>query len=277
MNNYSARSVVLALTAIALLGAVPAAFAQDSGPELDRGARTEKPSELHSKLSVDYQYFQFDRTFSPWHLTSVALSRRTPVGSVIGRFNHARRFDRQGTQFEVDAYPKFAKGTYGYLNVGYAPESLFPEWRAGGELFKNLPGSWESSAGVRWLRFPSRDVLIYTGSVGKYVGNYWISARPFVTPKTDGTSVTTIVSARRYYRDRNNYVGASAGFGTSPADLVSESELNRDESWKLAFEGKRAIDAPLRLTWRLSYDRQEFPRRDPYNRWGLKIGFERDF
>jgi YaiO family outer membrane protein len=109
------------------------------------------------------------------------------------------------------------------------------------------------------------------------VGNYWLSARPFITPKDDGTSVTAILSARRYYADADHYVGVSAGYGSAPSDLITEAELEREHSWKAAFEGKASIHGPLRLTCRLSYNREEQALRDPLNRWGMKVGFERDF
>lgn len=275
MNTHVAARIGLAVSMATLLVLAQPAGAQDPDPEAREEVREQRPP--RTKISLDYQYYRFDRTFSAWHLSSGEVSRRGTMGTLIGRFNHARRFDRNGTQFEVDAYPRIAKGTYGYLNVGYAPEALFPEWRAGGELFRSLPGSFEASLGSRWLKFGSKDVVIYTGSVGKYVGNYWISARPFVTPKDDGTSVTAIVTARRYYADADHYMGVSVGYGTSPADLVSEVQLTRDHKWKAAFEGKASIQAPLRFVWRLSYDREEFARTDRLDRWGVKIGLERDF
>ena len=273
--KYLIATILVAGAGFLLLPA--GVLAQETDQVSSAIADPRKPTERRSEISVDYRYDRFDRTFSPWHSTSVALSRQTPVGTVIGRVNHARRFDRSGAQVELDAYPKFAKNTYGYVNLGYAPSALFPEWRAGAELHRSLPGSWESSVGLRWLRFESRDVRIYTGSVGRYFGNYWISARPFVTPTDSATSVTTTVTARRYFRDGDNYLGVMVGYGRSPADIVSEQHLSYEQRVKLAAEGKRAVHTDLRLTWRLSYDREELSRGRPNNQWGLKIGFERDF
>lgn len=275
MKIHVVARIGLAMSMAALLVVAQPAGAQEPEPEVPREVREQRPP--RTKISLDYQQYRFDRTFSPWHLSSAEVSRRGTGGTLIGRFNHARRFDRNGTQFEVDAYPRLMDGTYGYLNVGYAPDALFPEWRAGAELFTSLPASWEASAGARWMKFDSRDVMVYTGSMAKYVGNYWISARPFVTPKDEGTSVTAILTARRYYADADHYVGVSVGYGTSPSDLVTEAQLDREQKWKAAFEGKASVRAPLRFVWRLSYDREEFARLDPLDRWGMKIGLERDF
>ena len=59
----------------------------------------------------------------------------------------------------------------------------------GAELFHSFPKAFEGSVGMRTLFFGSSDVTIYTGSVGKYISNYWISLRSYVTPGSDGTSV----------------------------------------------------------------------------------------
>lgn len=271
-------SVAFSLALLLFLLLVVPLNAQDVDPSSQIAEVESTRTGPASTISVDHEYFRFDRTFSPWHLTSAAITARTRIGSVIGRVNHARRFGREGTQVELDAYPKLARGVYAYVNGGYAPDGLFPEWRAGGEVFGSLPGSWESSVGARWLQFGTRDVVIYTGSVGKYVGNYWISARPFVTPKENGTSASATVTARRYFSDRNDYVGLSFGYGSSPADeVLAEVDLDHNESWKMGLEGERPIVAPLRLTWRLSYDREAYPLQDPRNRLGLKLGLERDF
>ena len=57
--------------------------------------------------------------FSPAQEYTLKLGRKTKYGSIIGRVNINNRFNTTGTQFEIDAYPKIAKGVYAYLNFGY--------------------------------------------------------------------------------------------------------------------------------------------------------------
>lgn len=155
----------------------------------------------------------------PWYLSSLQYSRKTNVGTVIGRLNYANRFGQNSWQFETDAYPGLGKHNYLYLNAGISDRKLFPNYRFGAELFQGLPKSFEVSLGFRYLRFSSTDVTIYTGSIGKYYGNYWFSFREFVTPSGKGGSFTEILQARRYFSNADNYVGVQYSHGSSPDDI----------------------------------------------------------
>lgn len=97
-------------------------------------------------------------------------SRDTKYGSVIAKVNVDRRFGDTGVQYELDTYPRIARGLYAYVSAGYSNTSLFPKWRYGAELYKNLPKSFEASLGFRSLQY-TETTIIYTGSVGWYTGN----------------------------------------------------------------------------------------------------------
>ena len=139
----------------------------------------------------------------------------------------AKRFGDTGFQYEIDAYPKISENNYGYLNYGFSQSSVFPDHRFGAEIFHSFPKAFEGSLGIRTLFFGSSDVTIYTGSVGKYISNYWISLRSYVTPGTTGTSVSGQLQMRRYFSDPENYIGLRLGYGVSPDDnrnLIDSSQ-----------------------------------------------------
>jgi YaiO family outer membrane protein len=177
-----------------------------------------KTGRLKYTAGISYSIDIFSRTFDPAHYTSVQLARANRWGSSIVRFNYANRFNTQGFQPEVDLYPKIADGVYAYVNYGFSSTDLFPQHRVGGELYTRLPKSFEASAGVRYLYFgKSSDVTIFTGSLGKYFKSYWISIRPYVTPsRVTGTSFSTSVNLRKYFENRDQYIGINVGLGFSP-------------------------------------------------------------
>lgn len=187
---------------------------------------------LKYTAGVNYSFDIFSRTYDPAHYASVQVARTNSWGSSIVRLNYSHRFSTNGIQPEVDLYPRIAKGIYAYLNYGYSKSSLFPDHRAGAELFASLPHSLEASAGMRYLYFGSGShVSIYTGSVGWYYKNYWFSLRPYITPDPEtGTSVSASVSVRRYFSDRDNYLGISGGAGFSPDDrrIQTTSGISQD-------------------------------------------------
>ncbi|MFV8367961.1 YaiO family outer membrane beta-barrel protein [Flavobacterium sp. LB2R40] len=157
----------------------------------------------------------YSDVFDPMQYYALMYRRQTKYGSIIARVNFNRRFNENGMQYEVDLYPKIAKGLYAYVNVGVANTFLFPDIKYGAELFKSLPKSFEVSLGFRTLKY-STTTNIYTGSLGWYTGNSYISFRPYFTPGATGTSKSGTLTYRKYGSDADNYIGIAASVGFSP-------------------------------------------------------------
>lgn len=160
----------------------------------------------------------FSDVFDPAAKSYVQLGRRTRYGSVIGRVNYSNRFDTKGIQPEIDFYPSLIDGWYGYLNAGFTTSSIYPQFRFGAELYKNLSNGFEASAGIRYLNFESGSVIIYTGSMSKYWRSWYFSARPFFTPSSVGISQSLNLTARHYFNGPRNYITLTGGFGFSPEE-----------------------------------------------------------
>jgi YaiO family outer membrane protein len=187
-----------------------------SNAEADRVRATILTSRQNWSVTLAYGHDRFDGIFDPWNSAYLQLGRSTPVGTVLGRLNYANRFNTDGLQGEIDFYPSIRPGTYGYLNFGYSDSFIFPEYRFGAELHQALPRAFEVSAGVRHLEFRGGGVTIYTGSLSKYYRNWYLSVRPFITPRDEGVSNSYQFTFRRYFSDPDNYIGLRAGFGFSP-------------------------------------------------------------
>ena len=54
--------------------------------------------------------------------------------------------------------------------------------------------------------------------MGIYLGNYWLSFRPFITPQNNEVSQSYNFTARRYLKNKENYITLSLGTGNSPDD-----------------------------------------------------------
>lgn len=210
-------------------------------------------------LTTAYTYDTFEDVFDDNHKAYIQLSRRTGYGSVIGRINYQRRFDTDGLQAEVDFYPSISEGWYGYVSAGYSSSSLFPEFRTGAELFKSLPGSFEMSAGFRYLSFSS-DVWIYTGTVSKYQGNWLFTLRPYITPNSVGVSRSLSLLARRYLAGPGNYITLRGGFGFYPEERRFQ-DISGDvfftESQFIGIDGYKELRYNLAAFLSLDLTRQE--------------------
>jgi YaiO family outer membrane protein len=210
-----------------------------------------------SKLSLNETYDHFDRTFEPWHMESISLAHRFDAGSLIGRINHASRFGETGNQFEVDAYPRWQDGTYFYLNAGFSEAAIFPHRRYGAELYHNFPQGIEGSLGLRLLRFATANVTIYTGSLGKYWGDYLFSLRINDTPSSIGSSQSGSASVRRYFGDGENHLTFSLGSGVSPDQSNPNADLLNLRSRRAGLAAQGWIHRRLILSGSLAYERQE--------------------
>lgn len=173
--------------------------------------------EFKNSVTVDYSVNYFSSVYDPAHLSSFQYGRKSEWGSLLGRLNAANRFEMTGSQLEIDAYPKIAKGVYAYLNYGSSASVLFPKHRIGAEIYSSFPKSFEGSIGFRYLYYGgSSDVTIYTASAGYYYGDYWFSLRSFITPGDVSFSRSVGLTVRYYLSTADDYLTIKIGAGFSP-------------------------------------------------------------
>lgn len=227
-----------------------------------------------TSIGVEYSRVSLSGGIDPWSFASVSLGRRERTGSLIGRVNYADRQGSSGTQVEVDAYPRLTASTYAYVSVGYSGSAVFPEWRSGAELFTTLPQAWELSAGYRQLRYGGAPITLLTGALGKYAGNAWVSLRPYVRSDATGTTASATVTARRYFADGDHFVGARAGYGSTPPDQVSPdpAALTRTRSMSAHVHGSGDVSTRVLGTWSLGAEREELASARVRRSWSVTTG-----
>ena len=261
---------------LALLLALALPLAAQEKPKIE--TKTELAAEPLNSFSLDYEYEHYQQNaLDPWRLYTAELSHKFGFGSVIARVNRAHRFATYGTQYEVDAYPHIMPGMYAYLNAGWSRDSIFPNHRYGGEVFKTLGHAFEGSIGFRRLLFSSTNVTLYTGSIAKYRGNYYYVLRPYVSHDNTGTSWSGQVQLRRYYESADTYWGIRGGYGKSPTEDIILQEINRLRSWNVAVFGKKKLTKnwvfDARAGWRDQEFRANSHRRSYYVGSGLEWRF----
>jgi len=162
--------------------------------------------------------------------------RRIKRHVILGRLTVANRFDSTGIQGEIDFYPTITDWMYLYINLGASNLWLFPEYRAALEPYFALPYKLEASIGVRYMHYPGNGVVIYTGSVGAYPGNFWLSFRPFITFTNNGVNQSYNAKIRRFFKTPKSYLELSGGFGASPDNTYLDQAFDQavdSQSWNI--------------------------------------------
>ena len=236
-----------------------------------------------ARQSSNYQNYQskknvagFGLTFDhygddleDWQKMYIEYRRITSGGPIIGRLNIGHRFDITDYQGEIDYWPEFNDKWYSYFNIGVSGGDLFPEFRAGAELYRALPNGFESSLGFRYLKFSEDDVIIFTGSVGKYIGNWLLIGRPYFTPQDSGVSSSFTILARRYLGIPDNFVSLLAGFGFSPDErrfLDGQADNRFQKSRYVGVQTNYLILKQFELFGLLKLTWQEFPTTQSFTK-----------
>lgn len=233
--------------------------------------------------TISYDFFYFDKNYNsslhdqPWHLTSLSLSTGTKLGTLIGRVTHAKRFGDDGVQFEVDAYPRISKTFYSYVNIGYSPNlPIFPTFRSGVSLYANLPKSFEGEIGYRYLKF-SDETWIYTGSLGKYIGNYWFNLRAFIVPGNSDISQSYTFTTRYYFGSSFDFLSLGVGSGISPDEsrnvlLEDGRKLN---TYKINLGYSKVFKEKTTISLTASWFNEDLSQRTNGNQYDLGISIRR--
>lgn len=228
-------------------------------------------------IGATYDYDTFEGAIEPWHTWSVYGRTRTKLtGALIARVTQSARFDDFGTLVELDAYPSIGKNGYAYLNIGGSGASFFPKFRFGASYYHNLKKAWEVDLGYRYLGFTEVTHII-TGSVGKYVGNWWLNARLNVIPDPDlGASTSTQLTARYYFKTAEDFFSLQLGTGVSPDEETRDlSQLLNSYRARIGYQ--QLISPKFMLFGFTGYSRDELSTDNFRNNINFSLGFEYRF
>lgn len=211
------------------------------GAALMMGAPLDAQVPEHEWAAARYEVTLLDDGSDAWHNASIEIGARRFRLTPIARVNLASRDGARAAQFEGDAYPAWPGVGYAYLSAAWSPEGRpFPDSRLAGEFFLVLPAAFEVSAGFIRLDYPGATVPIWLGSVGKYIGNYWLTARQYWLPEQDAFSFA--LAGRRYFRAGDEFVTARLIRGSAPETLLTEEDIGRLESYTALVDGQLRLN-----------------------------------
>lgn len=168
-----------------------------------------------------------------WELFSAGAEYNSRIGKVAGGINLGHLYTRtpeisRATEFQIsaEAYPVISERVYSYLAWSYSPGEHFPTHYGASGIWYSIGKGWVASAGGAFYYF-DRAVFIPYIMGEKYVSRYWLSGKMKMHFKEPGSTVSVILTARRYFSDIT-YFQISASSGTAP-----------DEPWDISGDMNR--------------------------------------
>ena len=236
--SIAARSALRGSQRFVLAVVISLAGASTVVAQVDQNPGLATPMSPRNIVGVEYEYERFESELDPWHSLSLELGHKFDRVSIIGRVNRARRFNQDGSQFELEAYPKLWSRAYMYASVAASSDTIFPDRRYGLQIYQGLGRGFEVSAGARLLDFDGNRTRLYTGSIGRYFGNSYATLSPYVADSDGRDDLSTSLQAalKVSFGNPDNYVGFRAGYGKVPeTDVLIQQNLDL-ENWSVRAE-----------------------------------------
>lgn len=223
-----------------------------------------------NQLDLGYEFVYFDKRFSdPWHYTSLGYTRNTGIGSISANLLYSNRFRTNGFAAELEAYPSITKGIYAYLGFGFSNSPTFYHYRGGLSLYYSLPRSFDAETGVRYLNFNPSETYIYVLALGKYISNYYINLKTYLTPGQNATSQSLTLSVKYFFSDRFNSLGFQVGTGVSPDDRLRN--LIGTGNFR-SYKAGMSYAKDLRKNFNISFSGLWYYEEYYTNSWGNQLG-----
>ncbi|WP_168194568.1 YaiO family outer membrane beta-barrel protein [Antarcticibacterium arcticum] len=226
-----------------------------------RALKTQIFQQRTEHIALSYLNTSFsDPGFKPWHLAYLEYKRDLGKVPVLARFNYADLFEKQGSLFEVDAYPKTGKNSYLYLNAGAALNTpLFPKFRGGIEYFHSLNKHFEISIGSKYLAFEETDVvLLNAGLTYNTKNNLSLNYKPYFT-QTEGDWLTSHSLALRITNPiKENFVQIDLQYGSIPFGFVTSTAFTDVTSLRLGLQYRFRLTKNILVQPVFMYEYEEY-------------------
>lgn len=238
-----------------------------------------KIASLSNRVSVTYNPTFFEKEGKEtWNLLSVYYARLTKYGTILGRINYANRSYADGLQYELEAYPKH-KNAYSFINLAYSNAAIFQKYRVAYSYIRSFNNGWEGELGVRF-QYKNSGLMSYGGSVGKYLGSFWLNGRVFLTPDDGMVSQSYALTARYYTNTADDYFTAMIATGISPDDRVRNfafAERLHTNSFRVSLGYQQLIGRRNILGILGTFNREEYVVGKKENEYDFAINFQHRF
>jgi YaiO family outer membrane protein len=160
--------------------------------------------------------------------------------------------------------------------VGFSNDSIFPNYKAGFELYQGIPYAMEVSGGFRYLKFYPDIAVLLTLSLSKYLQDYLFIVRPYFNLNNKKIFSSLIFGARKYFNEPFDYLGVNFSFGNSPDDPGKQTFMVNDiytlNSIKTWTDFRCRIISRFLVNIILSFEHEEYIKDKYRNKFSIGSG-----
>ena len=216
------------------------------------------PGALPWEVAVRYSVRTFESQRTPWQEIHTTLSRDFDFGSLSLDAVRVRRFSRWDDAVAAESYVDLWKSAYVDLRLQHAPSpQVLPRWDGMAELYQGLGAGWEVSGMYRRIVFPGDATDVYGGSVGKYLGLWYLRARVTAVPSGGTTDLSAALWVRRYVGNEDHYAEFGIGRGESTIDTGVAQRILRHNTFFAQLRGESKLSAHWAASWGVGLEREK--------------------
>lgn len=174
-----------------------------------------------NSVEAGFRYEGYNKDYNNRTFFYAQYGRRIKQVDLFARVLRYSLGSRVGYQYEADAYWSFKKPGYAYFAGTYSGSELLPNYRLRAEVFQTIK-RFEYSVGAGLMKPYSWDVIpLLTGTIGYYIGDYYVYVRPTFS-YVDGWTSSIFIHGRKYFT-KTDFVAFSALKG---ADTGTSRDVN---------------------------------------------------
>lgn len=193
-----------------------------------------------------------------WHFLYAQYKKKFDRSAIIGRINYGYLFGENAAQAEMDLYPKVGRNSYFYFNGGVSEaKNIFPLFRLGAEFYHERKG-WSGSLGARYLHFDKAQVRMFTGHIGRNIGNYFIAYRPFAATLSNDWFFSHIINIRKILESKESFVQLDLQYGTVPYYFFVRNDFTRTNAYRAGVNWRFRVRKNMFLQPVFMFEREEF-------------------
>jgi YaiO family outer membrane protein len=185
-----------------------------------------KPSRLNWNITSLEGAVRMNRD-SVHHITFVPrlnLAQKVPIGD-----NYFRKVDAQG---QLETYFAASRKLSLYALYAYSGSTVFSKHLAVVEGTFSLSHGWNLTGGSK-MYYWTKPIFSYTLGLEKYVGNFWITLKPYLTYLNSNCYGSVNLGVRRYFRNPVNFLhlGIFEGHSAEVLPHLDSEYLLGNKTW----------------------------------------------